>query len=257
MTKHRKNIENIKANLQDDILSNINKYKHAVIRFIDKEYRKQSGSDLEKFAANVQKRLSIPKDIQTEILTGLQKSQNNIANIWDEYFFNETKNNYSLSSNDYEKIQSVYQIEFSEIEKEISDKVLREVQRSVKAGYGFKVIRNRLEQSGLGFYTAENLATTALSQFDNAYHTEIAQQAGAEYYLYDGSLQKNSRSFCVNHVGRVYTLGELAAMSNGQGLPVATSLGGYRCRHFITALINYVRKSYGEKFNPVNFKEAV
>ena len=113
-----------------------------------------------------------------------------------------------------------------------------------------------LNKRNLGFGEIETLSNTAIAMFDNAAHVENAKQAGVMYYLYDGAEHPNTRVFCKEHLDRVYTYTELAAMSNGQGLAVVTSLGGYNCTHYLTALINYVRKEYGEIFNANHFRRA-
>lgn len=252
---NRKKIEQYKAELEKKIASDFWRYKSALLRIIYREYQnsvQKSGKiSMQKFAANLQKKLKIPKNIQAKILTELKATQKKIAEIWDEYF-SEIGEKTGNRINDYEKMLAVYSVDFPNIEKPVAKKVIKEVRKSVAGDYGFKEIRKKLVNTGLGYYTAENLARTSLAQFDNAYHTEIAQQAGAEYFLYDGHKSKNSRDFCIRHVGRVYTIAELSAMNNGQGLPVETSLGGYRCQHWLTALINYNRKVPGELYTPLH-----
>ncbi len=39
------------------------------------------------------------------------------------------------------------------------------------------------------------------------------------------------RKFCSMHLNQIYTLQEINALDNGQGLPVITNGGGYNCRH--------------------------
>jgi hypothetical protein len=88
----------------------------------------------------------------------------------------------------------------------------------------------------LGWYQAATEANTALAQFDNNYHTQTAHAAGIDKFLYDGTIYK-SRWFCIKHIGNIYTLEELRNMDNGQGLPVETSLGGFNCVHYHTAIV--------------------
>jgi len=40
------------------------------------------------------------------------------------------------------------------------------------------------------------------------------------------------RPFCKAHYNKIYTIEQIKALDNGQGLPVITHLGGYNCRHF-------------------------
>lgn len=50
-------------------------------------------------------------------------------------------------------------------------------------------------------------------------------------FLYDGPEDGKNRPFCSEHLGIVYTAAALRRLDNGQGLPVETFAGGYRCRH--------------------------
>jgi hypothetical protein len=55
-------------------------------------------------------------------------------------------------------------------------------------------------------------------------------------YLYDGPEDSKTRPFCDGVVGKVYTLAALRRLDNGQGLPVETHRGGYRCRHRLSPI---------------------
>ncbi len=252
MKQQRKKIESAKLRLSKKISNNLTSYKKAIIKVIATEYHQQQQKNKEinikNFATKLQKKMLVPVEIRKEIITNLINTEHFITTVWSDYFSEVADKEITLTGNDYLKLKAFRTIKFDDIEKEISNAVITEVKKSIHGKYGFNSIRKKLENSGLGMYTAENLTRTALAQFDNAYHVEIAQQAGAEYFLYDGTLSENSRDFCSEHVGRVYTLTELAEMDNKQGLPVQTSLGGYRCQHYLTALLDYNRKSYGELY---------
>lgn len=73
--------------------------------------------------------------------------------------------------------------------------------------------------------------TTETAAFHRSASIIAAKQAGLEKFLYYGNIQDNTRAFCRQHVGNIYTLKELQNMDNGQDLPVIPYLGGYNCRH--------------------------
>lgn len=56
-------------------------------------------------------------------------------------------------------------------------------------------------------------------------------------YLYDGPDDAKIRPFCSEVVGRVFTLAALRRLDNGQGLPVESHRGGYRCRHRLSPIL--------------------
>jgi len=253
MNKSRKQIEKIKAGITSGILSGKNQYKHSIIRSIERIYLRNStdGSiDLQELTRDLKRNLKVPDGFKNEIIKKVYTSQQEISGIWNEYFGNATGGSFSVA--DIDKMHALYQVDFTPVETEVRNKVLKEVRSAIKGEYGFNSISKKLQNTGLGVYTAENLTRTALAQFDNAYHVEVAKQAGVVYYIYDGDTSENTRPFCRSHIGRVYTLAELASMDNKQGLPVTTSLGGYRCQHFLTALIGYERKEPGEVYNPAH-----
>ncbi len=61
-----------------------------------------------------------------------------------------------------------------------------------------------------------------------------ALQAGDDpeaVFLYAGPMDKKTRKFCEERVGKVYTRAEIDAMDNGQIDNVFLTGGGYNCRH--------------------------
>jgi len=51
-----------------------------------------------------------------------------------------------------------------------------------------------------------------------------------EYFKLVGP-KLSARSWCAEHVGKIYHISEIQKMDNGQGLPVLYFAGGYNCRH--------------------------
>lgn len=72
---------------------------------------------------------------------------------------------------------------------------------------------------------------TAGMAFQRLTHIKKAEKAGITKFLYVGPDDERTRPFCAEHVDRVYSLEEIRAMDNGQGLPVEVYGGGYNCRH--------------------------
>jgi len=254
MNRYRKIVETMKKEFAADIEAGKEQYVHAVIREIDYEFRKYAEKntviDFKKFADNMLRRLRVPATIQTQLSNDLEDMQRKINTLWKEMF--ETEVNTKISDRAITNLLASYQIDFSSID--IGTTVQEEVKRAVNTGTGYNTLRAALQKRNLGFGEIETLSNTAIAMFDNAAHVENAKQAGVMYYLYDGAEHPNTRIFCKEHLNRVYTYTELLAMSNGQGLAVVTSLGGYNCTHYLTALINYVRKEYGEIYNVRNHR---
>ncbi|MCE7856886.1 MAG: hypothetical protein DYG97_10130 [Ignavibacteria bacterium CHB3] len=245
MTGSRKNIEDLKDKLAKQIEQDVLKYKRAIIRQIDFLARKnkiENEVDIKKLAYQVTRELRIPVVIQNALVKDLRTTQEQIAEIWDFYFEKEIKagEQITFSDADYEKLRAAYKIDFSSVEDKLNFSVEQEFTKILKSDSSYSNLRNELRKKDIGEFQASTLANTAVAQFDNAYMIENAQQAGVTKYLYDGTIIATTRDFCRERVGRVFTLEELEAMDNGQGLPVIPSLGGYNCRHYLTPIIDEI-----------------
>jgi hypothetical protein len=256
MNRHRKIVESIKKQFIKDLEDGKETYIRAVIRQIDYEFRQYAKDNTEiiltDFAKRLVNKMNVPASVRASIGDELQRVQLQISETWKEYF--ETETGKILTDREVTNLLSSYEIDFGSIDN--AETVERLAKQAVNKGTGYNELRSELSKTSLGFSQVNTLANTAVAQFDNAVHIENAIQAGVTYYLYDGIKHTNSRPFCKDRVDHVYTLDELRAMDNGQGLSVVTSLGGYNCTHYITALVNYVRRSPGELFTESHFREA-
>lgn len=78
---------------------------------------------------------------------------------------------------------------------------------------------------------------TSIMVFARESLTTSAEEAGFDLFRYDGPDDGLTRPFCAEHVGRVFTAGDLDAEDNGQGLaPTSRFLGGYVCRHALSPI---------------------
>ena len=72
---------------------------------------------------------------------------------------------------------------------------------------------------------------TRISQYGRGINAAAAAAAELDLYLYTGPMDGITRPFCKPLVNKVVSQKQMSALSNGQGLPVITSGGGYNCRH--------------------------
>jgi hypothetical protein len=81
---------------------------------------------------------------------------------------------------------------------------------------------------------AEMYANDGVMNFYNAVHVEKGNSAGLTSLLYVGSVMKNTRSFCLERVGQVYTIDEINSWDHewsGKRGPALIYRGGWNCRH--------------------------
>lgn len=80
---------------------------------------------------------------------------------------------------------------------------------------------------------------TGLASFDRSVMTQVASDAGVEWFVYDGPSDDLTRPYCRARVGFRFTLSQLNATPNDTGPnPPATFCGGYNCRHRLTPLVS-------------------
>jgi len=180
--------------------------------------------------------LRLNKTAQDILKKDVIKVQDEISTIHDLYFEKDLNlgKEITFSDNDYEKLVAANQVDFSVVDKTMKDAVKTEFVKSIRDEYSFSQLRLKLIKRDVGDATAYTQANTIVAQFDNAYMVENSLQAGVKKFKYDGTLKANTRQFCKERLGKIYTLDQLGKMDNQQGLPVLYSLGGYNCTHYLT-----------------------
>lgn len=80
---------------------------------------------------------------------------------------------------------------------------------------------------------ATQYADTSIRLFDRTVNGQLYEEAGIDTYAYFGPKDKVTRPFCLEHVGKIYTLAEIKKMNNGSAKFGNVWLygGGPRCRH--------------------------
>ena len=76
----------------------------------------------------------------------------------------------------------------------------------------------------------------SLMQFDASLVIQAGKEAGADKWKYYGSVIRDSRPFCKEHAGKVYTEAEIRDIWQGDWAGKAPGdpfivRGGYNCRH--------------------------
>jgi len=127
---------------------------------------------------------------------------------------------------------------------EAQNRIAQAVYDSLIAGVTFSELSRRIRGAITGH---KDIAGRPLTQYASLYaqdstmsvyramHIAAAEEAGLDHYLYTGTIIEGSRSFCRDHIGKVYSREEIDAMnaeswSGKSGHPL-TSCGGYNCRH--------------------------
>jgi hypothetical protein len=92
------------------------------------------------------------------------------------------------------------------------------------------------------YYT--KYAFDSVQQATNSIALYIANGRGLNTFLYKGTLVKNSRPFCIEHAGNIYTREDAARFElqdwkgKNKDVPFLISVGGFDCQHFLEWLPN-------------------
>lgn len=83
----------------------------------------------------------------------------------------------------------------------------------------------------------ETLFDTQVSMFGRQVEALATADAGADQpFLYVGPMDRKTRPFCREHVGKVYTRAAIDALDNGQLPNPFITGGGFNCRHSFIAV---------------------
>jgi hypothetical protein len=235
MNKPRKTVEQIKQEFRQQIYNDADKYKRSIIREIETQYRLNTGATLPQVQDKVLKQLKVSASFKQQLIQEINSTDKEISSVWKDYFKKLSRKEFIPA--DYEKLVSAAKVNFNTLDVTLNSALKKEFTKAISGEFNFETLISNIKKHDVGDAQAYTLANTSVAQFDNAYHSESAQQAGIEKFLYDGDISDNTREFCEDHCGHVYTLDELDAMDNHQGLPVLYNLGGYNCQHFLTAVV--------------------
>ena len=156
----------------------------------------------------------------------------------------------SVDFKDISAIKQIKKLDFSSFyqeSKELDTLIKRQLVNSIAAGSNFSTsVKNLSEQllgTGQTLGKLERYSTTymrtSLFSFNNTIDKTIYDRMGGKEltaeYLYIGPiLDKRIRPFCLNHVGKTYTVAQINNFpaQNRSGLnPFTVAPGGWNCRH--------------------------
>ena len=200
----------------------------ALLGAIHRIIRDNPELDLDELAEVIERDLSMPATARNRLADHVRQGQVKLAKFRREMFGTITD---AVLELDPVALQARAAVDFPAIRHSLNRTVRRALQHVIDTGGEISDVTRRLNRLRLVGHRARTLANTALAQYDNAATIQLARQAGITRYKYHGPPAE--REFCqaLLSTGRFYTLAEINAMDNGQGIPVWSSCGGYNCRH--------------------------
>jgi len=170
----------------------------------------------------------------------------------EELFNLTTTRNLTYSNIDADVIDALINFDIERTRGEVlqyAEEIKSVIMRSVLTGNAPNIRDLHDELGDSTFNNIETELRTSVTGFSQSLNNAKALEAGLELFLYIGPDDDATREFCADvlesRTPPIYTAEEIADMDNGQGLEVATYMGGYNCRHRWSALSLDVAKSLG------------
>jgi len=142
-----------------------------------------------------------------------------------------------------DKINGIYQQADTRKQKELVDFIQAQKIAGKTNTEDFKTAVDELKQTYGSTVTGANLAVyssqilqDALMGFDGQFAKYRADELGLTSYVYYGSIIRDSRDFCVEHVGQIFTEEQARELwqndwQGKSGSDPFIDRGGYNCRH--------------------------
>lgn len=205
--------------IQQQLESSVDALMRAALRQIDRMMRK--GATLEEILAAL-RTFRLPPGEALKLKNALDAAMNDITDIRGSVVK-------QLSSADILTVKAAASLSFPKLQNDLRKGLIPTVQRAIAAELGPTALMHQLRQ--LKVSQPKTLALTSLSQFNNELTFATAEVTGTKKFLYSGPVGPNTRPFCREHAGKIYTLAEIEKMNNGTDLSVRSSCGSYNCRH--------------------------
>ncbi|MDP4176293.1 MAG: hypothetical protein Q8933_20095, partial [Bacteroidota bacterium] len=161
MKNNREEIEQIKKDFRKRLESDVNFLKSGIIRELDYLMRNNQDKDLNILVEEASKKLKFQGSSKIKLINEVKETQLKIATVWKEYFSSVTDSKY-LNDGNYEKMLSVYSVDFNTLEEKTRQTVTREISKSINNEYSYDIVRTNLIRSGIGTNEAYTLANTAV-----------------------------------------------------------------------------------------------
>lgn len=115
--------------------------------------------------------------------------------------------------------------------------------------------KEQVTKNGLLGKVYSPVANDVFTQVDRTASTVISNQIGLKYFVYSGTIVRNSRAFCIIHCNKVYSTDDAKGWINEDPAPIfdketyepLQDLGGYRCRHSLMYISTDLYKVLSDK----------
>lgn len=126
--------------------------------------------------------------------------------------------------------------------EELRAVVLEMVRTTRTPAEALDAVRGKL---GVTEARAISLVDTSVSAMDRTVSLVQSSDVGISLFLLDGPLDSLTRPWCAEHVGKVHTQEQVAALANDTGpQPASAYAGGWNCRHRWVAVDEEEARAY-------------
>ena len=172
---------------------------------------------------------------RVQLESTITRAQARLASIQSDIY-----DQFGASGLPYSQLQAQHSVDFPSLDSTVRNRISSRLDQYIHNGLTMTDFIQSLRDNTTLAFQARTLAETAVSQFANDYTMQIAETSGTSSFFYFG--QTPQRHFCITHYMHTYTDAQIAGMTNGQGLTVRSSCGGYNCRHMWVALPSIISR---------------
>jgi hypothetical protein len=120
-----------------------------------------------------------------------------------------------------------------QMREELLNKTLEVAEEQILSGtLNKQALQDSILQAAEGkLHWARTNARQVVGGYNRIHRDEVRKELELDRALYYGEVRNNSRPFCRQLIGKVFSLEQIEQMNNGQGLSVLTYCGGWNCIH--------------------------
>lgn len=220
-------IEKIIQEAFTDIDSFMTKYHDAIVRIVSENASDQAEIDrlLRRLSSESSQSFTVVVASKFEKLTTAERTYFETLGVIDDIALSDKQEIFARFVNDLET-------GFLDLSNKNRLELRREIRTAIGQDLSLKNLVENLElkTDKLSAY-AKTIGQSSMSQVSQDYNNVSASNAGLTHALYAGTTTARTRPFCLERVGKVYSIDQIKDMSNGQLEPVITHRGGYNCTH--------------------------
>lgn len=242
--KYIKDVESEISKLFDSI--DFEKTAFEIIQYIIKKIKKIFGTVFKSSKENIKK----INDLKRSVLTASNLEYNRILRQLDLRGLNKVLGGYFSDLRDSIDIEKYSGLSLQSAEKVftnlmllnlnafVASKITEIIKQGIKGNATFESIRQQVQALDIPYL--KTTVNDGIMIYERSFINEVSKDLGLEHFLYQGTEIATSRGFCIDKIGKAFTLKQVQSWVSKKwdGRNVNTTkktifiyVGGYNCHH--------------------------